>query len=81
MDRNEVENRLRSLVGSHLNIDPERVVLTSVLEDLARDSMQTVELICRVEREFGKILPNSFLQPTLTFAELLNGVVLLNGVA
>lgn len=54
MERSEIQQRVRSVVASVLNIDPNEITSASnFVFDLGADSMKSVELIAGFEEEFN----------------------------
>ena len=58
MKRDDVYQRVRSIVCDVLGVEFEKVVETAKYEDdLGADSLDAVELIMEFEKEFGRYIP------------------------
>ncbi|RME19318.1 MAG: acyl carrier protein [Deltaproteobacteria bacterium] len=54
MDRNEIENRVRRVIGSVLNIDPNQLRLdASLKDDLGATSLDRYTILMDIEDTFG----------------------------
>lgn len=55
----DTENRVIKLVAEHLDIDPSKVKKESKFQDdLGADSLDQVEMVMRIEEEFGIDIPD-----------------------
>jgi len=52
-DKQETLKKISALVVEKLNIDPEAIRPDVTLQDLGADSLDMVEIIMKVEEEFG----------------------------
>ena len=76
--RPEVENRIRSLLVEHLGVDAEQLAgHVSLVDDLAADSLDLVEIELAIEANLGVILPGRFLADVRTCADLVDATVAL----
>lgn len=51
---NEMTEKIKDLIAAKLNVDREKVVDSAkFIDDLAADSLDTVELVMALEEEFG----------------------------
>lgn len=56
----EIESRVKSIIVEKLNVDEAEVKPeASFTNDLGADSLDTVELIMELEKEFGITIPDS----------------------
>ncbi len=56
----DIAERVKKIVVDHLNIDESKVTESaSFIDDLAADSLDTVELILAFEEEFGVEIPDA----------------------
>lgn len=56
----EVESKVKDIIVDKLGVDKEEVKLeASFTNDLGADSLDTVELIMELEKEFGVTIPDS----------------------
>ena len=71
----EVDTRVRSIIASHLDVDPGRLSAETLLgEDLCVDSLTAVELLMVLEDEFDIALPEQDTASLRTYGELLTVV-------
>ena len=77
------EARLRQLVAQQLSVDSAQVVTESCLvEDLAADEMDLLEIAVALEEEFGLVLSDAVLRKVRTYGDLLESFTeLLQGLA
>lgn len=55
----EISNRVKEIVIEHLGVDASKVVdKASFIDDLGADSLDTVELVMKLEEEFGCEIPD-----------------------
>jgi acyl carrier protein len=67
-----VEPRVRGLVAEHLGVDGEELSSdVSLLDDLAADSLDIVELALAIENQFGVVVPESALDTVRTYGDLV----------
>ena len=62
-----VEQIIQQQIGSSEKLNPE----TDLLNDLALDSLELVEVGLKIEKQFGKKLPIADLRGCMTVAELV----------
>jgi acyl carrier protein len=71
IDEKSVEPRLRWLVAEQLGVGEEELVAdTSLVDDLAADSLDLLELALAIEAEFGFDLSEDALDGVRTYADL-----------
>ncbi len=59
MDKNELFNKVKSLIAEKLEIEEEKVTLdASFRKDLGADSLDTYELVYAIEEEMGITIPD-----------------------
>lgn len=67
------EERVREIIVELLNVDAERVTLDARFrEDLEADSLDLVELIMKIEEEFGGDISDEEAQKITTVGEAVN---------
>lgn len=67
-----VEEKVKSLIASQLNIPVEKVEDTSrLVEDLGADSLDIVEMLMTLEEEFGISIPDEETTNMKTVAEIV----------
>lgn len=73
-----VEPRVRRVVAHHLGVDAEELTPdVSLVDDLAADSLDLVELAIELEREFGISLPETLIEGLRTYGDVVDTVLLL----
>ena len=71
----DLEPRLRTVVATHLDVDPARLLPTARLgEDLCVDSLGAVELTMVLEDEFDIALPDELVVCVRTYGDVLDVV-------
>ncbi len=71
----ELESRVRTLVASHLDLDPGRLTDEARLgDDLCVDSLTAVEMAMVLEDEFEISLPEDVLAGMQTYGDLVSAV-------
>lgn len=62
MDSNEIKDKIKGFLIDEMEIDPEKILPDARLkEDLGIDSLEVVDIIVLVEKEFGfKMKPEDF---------------------
>jgi len=67
-----IEPRIRGLVADRLGVEPGELALeVSLIEDLAADSLDLVEVALAVESELGITLPDRVLNDVRTYGDLV----------
>src|SRR5262252_42483 len=75
-----VESRVRRLVAEYLGVELEQLSPeVSLIEDLAADSLDLVELSLALESEFGVTMPESILDDVRTYADLVDATLQVTG--
>jgi acyl carrier protein len=75
----ELETRIRILVADHLGVGAEDLAPeVSLLDDLAADSLDLVEIALAIEGAIGVVLPQHFLDEVRTCGELIAATVALS---
>ncbi len=76
MTPQDVDDRVRSIIASHLDVDVRRLISETRLgEDLCVDSLTAVELLMVLEDEFDIALPDGETSSLVTYGDLLTVVV------
>ena len=70
--RPEVEACIRALLADHLGVDAEIAPEVSLVEDLAADSLDLLEIALAIEANLGVILPHRFLDRVRTCRDLVD---------
>lgn len=50
---NETRDKIIAIIAQKLNIEPSAIQPTATLQDLGADSLDMVEIIMKIEEEFG----------------------------
>ncbi|MGI9306064.1 MAG: acyl carrier protein [Gammaproteobacteria bacterium] len=59
MSKEELENRLKKIVSEELGVEESKITMESkFIDDLGADSLDTVELVMRLEDEFSCEIPD-----------------------
>ena len=76
MSNNEIENKVKAIIVKQLGVDESKVFLeASFVDDLGADSLDTVELIMKLEDEFGVEIPDEEAEKIKTVGEVVNYIV------
>ncbi len=75
MTGQDLDDRVRSILASHLDVDVDRLSAETRLgEDLCIDSLTAVELLMVLEDEFDIALPDHETASLVTYGDLLSAV-------
>ncbi len=75
MDRNEIENKIKSIVAAKLNIPPEKITPGAQLrEDLGMDSFAAVEVVFEIEDGFNITVGQEDVPGIITFSDMVEYV-------
>ena len=75
-----VEPRVRRVVAEHLGVEPEELAgEVSLIDELAADSLDLVELALELEAQFGIVIPESTIEELRTYADVVQTVLTLMG--
>ena len=75
MTLQDVDERVRTILATHLDVDARRISAETRLgEDLCVDSLSAVELLMVLEDEFDIALPDDETSSLITYADLLSVV-------
>ena len=73
-----VEPRVRRVVAEHLGVDSDELTRdVSLVDDLAADSLDLIEVGLAVENELGIVIPERALEEVRTFGELVDAALTL----
>jgi len=71
----DIENRVIKLVAEHLDIDPSKVKKESKFQDdLGADSLDQVEMVMRIEEEFGVDIPDETAEKIVKISDAIEFV-------
>jgi acyl carrier protein len=69
---NEIFEKIRQLISGKMKIDPAQILERShFYDDLGIDSIDSVEIIMAVEKEFNMDIPDDEIDEFLTVADLV----------
>ena len=70
---NDIEERVKAIIGDKLGVDESEVTTeASFTNDLGADSLDTVELIMELEKEFGLQIPDDQAEKIATVGDAVN---------
>ena len=73
MKTEEVKNKITKIFVSVLGVEPDEIVETADLQnDFGMDSLDTVELIIELEKEFSISIPDDEAEEIKTVGDILN---------
>ena len=73
MKTEEVKNKITKIFVSVLGVEPDEIVETADLQnDFGMDSLDTVELIIELEKEFSINIPDDEAEEIKTVGDILN---------
>jgi acyl carrier protein len=68
----DIEQRVRRVISEKLRVDESKVrPESSLIEDLGADSLDVVELVMRLEEEFGITVPDEDLQKLMKVGDVV----------
>lgn len=71
-----VEPRVRRVVADHLGVELEELAPdVSLIDDLAVDSLDLVELAVEIERQFGIVMPEVLIDEIRTYGDVVDTVL------
>ena len=80
MSDKTIEQRVKDIIESQLNVNPEQITSeASFLDDLGADSLDTVELIMAFEEEFGDEIPESDAEQLQTVGDVVKYITAKQG--
>ena len=71
----EISNTIRALIAEQLNINPDRIKLDSTLESLGADSLDQVEIIIKLQEQFGVEIDDNAAEKIQTFGDAIDYIV------
>lgn len=70
MNKQDIEDKLRAIIVDRIGVDPSEVGTdTNLINDLGCDSLDIVEIVMDVEREFNIQIPNEDLSHFEAFSK------------
>lgn len=68
-----VEDRVNKIIAEHLSRKPEEILPSAnFVEDLGADSLDTVEMVMKLEEEFGNEIPDEDAEKIKTVQDAYN---------
>ena len=74
MSRTDREAQIRALISDELGVELDDVTLSSTIESLGGDSLDTVEAVMRIEEEFGIEIPDDDAEKFKTISDIVQYV-------
>lgn len=72
MSKEELENRLKKIVSEELGVEESKITMDSkFIDDLGADSLDTVELVMRLEDEFSCDIPDEEAEKIVSIGDAL----------
>ena len=69
----KLEDRVREIIVDQLGVNAEQVTTeASFIDDLGADSLDVVELLSRLEDEYGIMIPDDEVENLVTVADVAN---------
>ena len=76
MDRNEILKKIRDIAVEELGVSPEKVTEEArFIEDLGADSIGVMELVMKMEEEFGLQIPDEDIEKLRTVGDVINYIL------
>ena len=76
MDRNEILKKIRDIAVEELGVSPEKVTEDArFIEDLGADSIGVMELVMKMEEEFGLQIPDEDIEKLRTVGDVINYIL------
>ncbi len=67
--------KIQAMLAEALNLPVEKVVADAkIVDDLGADSLDVVELLSRLEDEYGVLIPDEEVEKLLTVADVANAI-------
>jgi acyl carrier protein len=70
----DTSDKVVAIIVEKLDIDPSLVHMTSTLQDLGADSLDLVEIIMKIEEEFGIEINDEVVEKLQNMQDLINYV-------
>lgn len=74
IDRQDTANRVIGIIAEKLSIDKKTITEQTSLEQLGADSLDMVEIIMRLEEQFGIQIDDSVAEKITTVKDAIDGV-------
>lgn len=72
MNREELREKLKSIVAGQLSVSPSDIVDGATLDELGADSLDRVEIVMKIEEAFDLELNDDDMEKISTFVELVD---------
>ena len=73
MSGNELRNRVRSTIATHLDVSEDKIKDDSrFTQDLDLDSLDTVDLVMSIEEDFGLTIPDEDAEKLVTVKDVVD---------
>lgn len=75
MDKKQIEDKLRAIIVDRIGVDPDEVGTdTNLINDLGCDSLDMIEIVMDVEREFGIQIEDQYINEFCTFSSAVKHI-------
>ncbi len=76
MDRNEILKKIKDIAVEELGVSPEKVTEEArFIEDLGADSIGVMELVMKMEEEFGLQIPDEDIEKLRTVGDVIDYIL------
>ncbi len=76
MDRNEILKKIKDIAVEELGVSPEKVTEEArFIEDLGADSIGVMELVMKMEEEFGLQIPDEDIEKLRTVDDVIDYIL------
>jgi acyl carrier protein len=73
-DRNDTYTKVVALIAQKLNVDKNTIVATKTLQELGADSLDLVEIIMKLEEQFGIEINDADAEKLVNIDDVVNYV-------
>ncbi len=75
MNKQDIENKLRAIIVDRIGVEPYEVQNdTNLINDIGCDSLDMVEIVMDVEREFGIQIEDQYINEFCTFSSAVKHI-------
>ncbi len=74
MNREEIHNKLKTILSEQLGLEPEQVTETATFEELGADSLDNIEIVMAVEEEFELSIPDEEAEAVKSVSQAIDSI-------